>query len=308
MANNNRFLSVDASLVDTKERKSARNNAMTEILTPQQLGNTITNPSGNSPHSIVLGENAGSNQLKESATNGAGNIAIGNDALSKMTNSGSENMAIGSGALSERTTNSYSQAFGNFAGKYDNGYCNFWVGAYAGPFYTNFTGSYNVGIGLCAGFVMTGSQTENTFIGNFAGYKSTSGSYNTVIGTLAGYNIVSASSNVLLGRRAGHNVTGSNNTIIGSIDGVSGWSGVIAIGAGSTTRIFVDSIGNMGLGTTSPSAVAKLEVASTTSGVLFPRMTTTQKNAIAAVAGLVVYDTTTNKLCCYNGSTWNDLF
>jgi len=38
-------------------------------------------------------------------------------------------------------------------------------------------------------------------------------------------------------------------------------------------------------------------------------MTTTQKNAIATpAAGLVVYDNTTNKLCCYNGSTWNDLF
>lgn len=308
MANNTRFIGVDASIVDLEEKKSSANNALTEVYTAQELGNTITNPSGNSPHSIVLGENAGTDQLKESASNGAGNIAIGNDALGKMTNSGSENMAIGSGALSERTTNSYSQAFGNFAGKYDNGYCNFWVGAYAGPFYSNLTGSYNVGIGLCAGFVMTGGQSENTFIGNFAGYKSSSGSYNTVIGTLAGYNIVSASSNVLIGRRAGYTVTGSSNTIIGSIDGLSGWDGVIAIGAGSTTRIFVDSTGNTGLGTTSPSAVAKLDITSTTSGVLFPRMTTTQKNAIAAVAGLVVYDTTTNKLCCYNGSTWNDLF
>jgi hypothetical protein len=54
---------------------------------------------------------------------------------------------------------------------------------------------------------------------------------------------------------------------------------------------------------------AILEINSTTQGVLFPRMTTTQKNAIASpAAGLVVYDSTTNKLCCYNGSTWNDLF
>jgi hypothetical protein len=54
---------------------------------------------------------------------------------------------------------------------------------------------------------------------------------------------------------------------------------------------------------------AFLQVNSTTKGVLFPRMTTTQKNAIASpVAGLVVYDSTTNKLQCYNGSTWNDLF
>jgi hypothetical protein len=54
---------------------------------------------------------------------------------------------------------------------------------------------------------------------------------------------------------------------------------------------------------------AQLQVDSTTKGFLPPRMTTTQKNAIATpAAGLVVYDNTTNKLQCYNGSTWNDLF
>jgi hypothetical protein len=52
-----------------------------------------------------------------------------------------------------------------------------------------------------------------------------------------------------------------------------------------------------------------VEIASTTKGFLPPRMTTTQKNAIASpAAGLVLYDSTTNKLQCYNGSTWNDLF
>jgi hypothetical protein len=56
-------------------------------------------------------------------------------------------------------------------------------------------------------------------------------------------------------------------------------------------------------------ASAVLEVSSTTKGFLPPRMTTTQKNAIATPAsGLIVYDSTTNKLACYNGTTWNDLF
>lgn len=60
---------------------------------------------------------------------------------------------------------------------------------------------------------------------------------------------------------------------------------------------------------TAPVASAMLEVISTTQGILPPRMTTTQKNAIATpAAGLMVYDTTTNKLCCYNGTIWNDLF
>jgi len=60
---------------------------------------------------------------------------------------------------------------------------------------------------------------------------------------------------------------------------------------------------------TDPVASAALEVVSTTRGFLPPVMTTTQKNAIASpAAGLVLYDSTTNKLQCYNGSTWNDLF
>jgi len=60
---------------------------------------------------------------------------------------------------------------------------------------------------------------------------------------------------------------------------------------------------------TTQDASSQLQIDSTTKGFLPPRMTTTQKNAIATpAAGLVVYDNTTNKLCCYNGSTWNDLF
>jgi hypothetical protein len=55
----------------------------------------------------------------------------------------------------------------------------------------------------------------------------------------------------------------------------------------------------------SMNASAKLQVDSTTRGLLPPRMTTTQKNAIATpAAGLIVYDTTLNVLTYYNGTTW----
>ena len=55
-------------------------------------------------------------------------------------------------------------------------------------------------------------------------------------------------------------------------------------------------------------AGAKVQIDSTTQGFLPPRMTTTQVNAIEGTAGLIVYDTTTNKLKCYDGSSWNNLF
>jgi hypothetical protein len=55
-------------------------------------------------------------------------------------------------------------------------------------------------------------------------------------------------------------------------------------------------------------ASAVLEVSSTTKGFLPPRMTTTQKNAIASpAAGLVVYDSTLGKLCVRTASAWETI-
>ncbi len=62
-------------------------------------------------------------------------------------------------------------------------------------------------------------------------------------------------------------------------------------------------------GTISHDASAVLQADSTTKGFLPPRMTTTERDAITSPAsGLIVYNTTTNKAQCYNGTTWNDLF
>ena len=72
----------------------------------------------------------------------------------------------------------------------------------------------------------------------------------------------------------------------------------------STSNIVSDANGG-----TSLNASAISQIDSTTKGFLPPRMTTSQKTSIASpAAGLVVYDTDTNKLCCYNGTSWNDLF
>ena len=44
------------------------------------------------------------------------------------------------------------------------------------------------------------------------------------------------------------------------------------------------------------------------SQIIFTGLTTTQRNALTATAGRMIYNSTTNKLQCYNGSSWNDLF
>jgi hypothetical protein len=76
---------------------------------------------------------------------------------------------------------------------------------------------------------------------------------------------------------------------------------------GSTmdTVIHIMPTGAMSLGNSEPAVSAKLDVQSTTQGVLLPRMTTTQKNAIASPAeGLQVYDLTLHQMSYWNGSTW----
>ena len=82
----------------------------------------------------------------------------------------------------------------------------------------------------------------------------------------------------------------------------SGWG---IYGAGTAKSYFA---GNVAIGTTTQNASAAFEVASTTQGVLFPRMTTTQRNAITTPAdGLVIYNTTDNKLQVRAAGAWVDL-
>jgi hypothetical protein len=94
-------------------------------------------------------------------------------------------------------------------------------------------------------------------------------------------------------------------------------NGTIFMGIGSGSSFICDAGGpdkirtsSVGVGIDgSPVTSAALAVNGTSKGFLPPRMTTTQKNAISTPAsGLMVYDTDTNKLCCYNGTSWNDLF
>jgi hypothetical protein len=63
--------------------------------------------------------------------------------------------------------------------------------------------------------------------------------------------------------------------------------------------------GSTGFGTDTPNASSLVELSSTTQGFLPPRMTTTQRDAISTPAeGLVIYNTTTQVLNFYNGTTW----
>jgi len=66
---------------------------------------------------------------------------------------------------------------------------------------------------------------------------------------------------------------------------------------------------SVGINTETPDASAALDVTSTTQGMLIPRMTETQRNAIAIPAtGLMIYQTdATAGFYFYNGAAWTSL-
>ena len=87
---------------------------------------------------------------------------------------------------------------------------------------------------------------------------------------------------------------GGNMTVGGTL-GVTGTSSFT--GAAQFT-------GAVGIGGAAPANVA-LDVVSTTKGIRFPRMTTTQRDAIATpTAGIVIYNTTNLQIEYHNGTAW----
>jgi hypothetical protein len=65
---------------------------------------------------------------------------------------------------------------------------------------------------------------------------------------------------------------------------------------------------SVGVGTIAPNPSAQLDIASTSKGILIPRMTTAQRDAIASPAnGLMIYNSTTRQYNFYNGSRWQNV-
>jgi hypothetical protein len=89
------------------------------------------------------------------------------------------------------------------------------------------------------------------------------------------------------------------------LPGIYAESGRCVVGGQAGVTIEPIGAGNVGIGTSTPNSKAMLDITSTTQGFLPPRMTTTQRDAITSPpAGLMVYNSTTNKLNFYNGTAW----
>ena len=114
---------------------------------------------------------------------------------------------------------------------------------------------------------------------------------------------------------------GTFNAISGSINGTAGtgnfgyvlgggWGFNIGLTTSQPNSFFsvypsATNNGEVRIGGQTGNGTSLLTLESTTKGFLPPRMTTTEKNAIASpAAGLMVYDNTLNRPCFYNGTSW----
>ncbi len=70
--------------------------------------------------------------------------------------------------------------------------------------------------------------------------------------------------------------------------------------------IVIPASAQFGIGTSNPDPSAALDIVSTDQGVLHPRLTTVQRDAISSPAeGLTIYNTTDSCLQVYDGTAWN---
>lgn len=259
----------------------------------------------------------------QTLTTGQYNTAIGQAAL--LTSNGNRNNALGFRTLFLNTTGNQNCAFG-----YQTGYTNTTgtnnsafgdaalefnsVGsnnvAFGGGALNRTTGSNNIGIGSSSAFFST-TGSNNTSVGNNSNLNLGTGENNTALGALSSTSSSAGSNNIAVGYNASASGSGLKNLTVaysGSVPLSTGsnqmnignvlW-GVDCSGTGSTAA------GRLGVGTNAPNASALLDLTSTTQGLLLPRMTTAQINAIGSpAAGLTVYNTDLLLICFYNGTAW----
>jgi hypothetical protein len=85
-------------------------------------------------------------------------------------------------------------------------------------------------------------------------------------------------------------------------------TGVLTFSTNAVERLRINASGNVGIGTAAPNAGALLDITSNSKGVLIPRMTTSERNAIASQPlGLLVFDITTNSFWFRGTSAWIEL-
>jgi hypothetical protein len=255
-----------------------------------------------SSRGMFIGTNSG--RINTTGVNNSAFLGLSNNTT------GIENSAFGNNSLLNNSIGSFNSAFGQAALQSNrSGNRNIAFGAYS--LFANVTGSNNQVFGVEA--LTNNTANNNQAFGSNSLQFNTTGSNNIAIGHFSGRSIADGvtantitNNSVYIGaltRPLADNQT--NQIVIGNQ----------AIGLGSNTTVLGNTstthgrwYGSLLLGTTTNAASSILTMDSTTQGFLPPRMTSTQRNAIASPAtGLIVYDTTLNDPFYFNGTAWTML-
>lgn len=294
--------------------------------------------SGTTGDNAFIGPNAGNLSLTGSSSGDQGslNTAVGPAAMLALT-TGSRNTATGTYAMQNTTTgqgntaSGYTSLFTNTSGDRNvatgmrslvsntSGFANVAVGFDALTF--NTTADHNVAVGLDALYYSNGSY--NTAIGDSTLWglyfiQEHVGSKNTAIGSRAGYHLGDTYPNFASIYDTAVSFFGANTSRDSSVPYTTSLQNSTAIGYGArfyaSNQVVIGNPdvtsmilrGSVGLGTNTPNSAAILDLTTTTKGLLLPRMTKAQRDAISSpVAGLMIFQTdNTPGLRTYNGTNW----
>jgi hypothetical protein len=107
---------------------------------------------------------------------------------------------------------------------------------------------------------------------------------------------------------AGQVVTGSSNAEWGTGLSMTASNGAIGIGKrarnGLSATLDVTGSNSIALAVTGSVDIGG---AASDAYIIFPRHNNTTRDALTAIAGMVIYNTQTNKLNFYNGTAWREL-
>lgn len=258
------------------------------------------------------------------SANGTENAFIGANA--GYYNTGNRNTYIGRSAgfgTVGVTTGSNNTFIGGFAGKESTtGSGNLALG-------TNSQVGPTVNFGVAVGYNASATGNNAIAIGPYAAATTAN---SLVLGSIIGVNSATVNTNVGIGTTAPTSrlhvvgqtlvegqlmITGGTpgigKVLVSDENGLASWQTVTSASTtapGSNKQILINDAGalgtstnfvfdkvsaQLGVGTATPNAAAVADFTSTNKGVLFPRLTTAQRNAIASPPdGLVIYNTTIN--------------